>query len=62
MIELAITIKDEHVTFTERHPVYEKFIFSNQSDYLQNLVTEALKKFTGDPQDPDIIIKAKMTW
>ena len=62
MIELAITIKDEHVTLTERHPVYDPIVLAHSSAELTKLVEEAIGKFTGDKSSPDIIIKAKMIW
>lgn len=62
MIELAITIKDEHTTLTERHPIYDPILLAHASPELTKMVEEAIKKFTGDKSSPDIIIKAKMTW
>lgn len=57
-IELVIKIKDDSITLTEKHLLYEPIVLSKDDKILCGLVSDLMGKFNPKPQDPDIIIKA----
>lgn len=62
MIEVAVTIKDEEVSMTEKFLIYEPFMVSHDDASLQSLVKQTQDKIKADLHDPDIMIKIKFPW
>ena len=63
MIELTIKILDEDLSITERFVHYDSpIVLSRDDPTLQKMVNDTMAKFNGTLQNPDIIVKTKMTW
>lgn len=62
MIEVAVTIKDEEVSMTEKFLIYEPFLVSHDDESLKELVKQTQDKIKANLNDPDIMIKIKFPW
>lgn len=62
MIEVAVTIKDEEVSMTEKFLMYEPFMVDHNDATLKELVKQTQDKIKADLNDPDIMIKIKFPW